>query len=283
VKRLSGQLQAQAQVNQDLKKLVIASIGDDLQYRFESISSSRAQLDQEASHLLKSLSETKEELDKVAIQCDVWKSKFMASRLMVDELASWKASLHMKHMDIQRALRLMMEEQSQVHRLLTVTNKNLAQLSQSLRSRYPALSTEPTIKKASSKTKNPVGENRNLIEIGEDNKRIAQLLNVEIETLIKAASDATSCDPSRSASRSASGSSSPLLSPRSASPHSTKVALTPAASLAQEVLLSTNISSSSVSNDAIAYLDRILSSQDQIPFEFTFKCCENCNGDIQSL
>jgi hypothetical protein len=33
VKRLSGQLQAQAQVNQDLKKLVIASIGDDLQYR----------------------------------------------------------------------------------------------------------------------------------------------------------------------------------------------------------------------------------------------------------
>ena len=34
VKTLTSQLQIQAQVNHDLKKLVIASIGDDLQYRF---------------------------------------------------------------------------------------------------------------------------------------------------------------------------------------------------------------------------------------------------------
>ena len=69
--------------------------------RFETISSSRAQLDQEASYLLKSLSETKEELEKATIECDVWKSKFMASRVMVDGLAAWKASLQLKHTEME--------------------------------------------------------------------------------------------------------------------------------------------------------------------------------------
>ena len=69
--------------------------------RFETISSSRAQLDQEASYLLKSLGETKEELEKASIECDVWKSKFMASRVMVDGLASWKVALQHKHAEME--------------------------------------------------------------------------------------------------------------------------------------------------------------------------------------
>ena len=37
-----------------------------------------------------------------------------------------------------------------------------------------------------------------------------------------------------------------------------------------------------LSNDAIAYLDMLFGPEGHPP-GFTFKCCENCNGDIKTL
>lgn len=69
-----------SQVNRELKKLLVASVGDDLQYHFERLAREKNQLILENEALGRSLSHTTEQLERMSIQCDVWRSKFLASR-----------------------------------------------------------------------------------------------------------------------------------------------------------------------------------------------------------
>lgn len=69
-----------SQVNRELKKLLVASVGDDLQYHFERLSREKNQLILENEALGRCLSHTTEQLERRSIQCDVWRSKFLASR-----------------------------------------------------------------------------------------------------------------------------------------------------------------------------------------------------------
>lgn len=68
------------QVNRELKKLLVASVGDDLQYHFERMSREKNQLILENEALGRNLAHTTEQLERMSIQCDVWRSKFLASR-----------------------------------------------------------------------------------------------------------------------------------------------------------------------------------------------------------
>ena len=68
------------QVNRDLKKLLVASMGSDLQAQLENLSSERAQLAQDLENTIKTLATERETLERVNIQCDVWRSKFLGSR-----------------------------------------------------------------------------------------------------------------------------------------------------------------------------------------------------------
>lgn len=58
----------------------MASVGDDLQYHFERLSREKNQLILENEVLGRSLAHTAEQLERMSIQCDVWRSKFLASR-----------------------------------------------------------------------------------------------------------------------------------------------------------------------------------------------------------
>lgn len=69
-----------SQVNRELKKLLVASVGDDLEYQFERSARERNQLILENEALGRSLAHTAEQLERMSIQCDVWRSKFLASR-----------------------------------------------------------------------------------------------------------------------------------------------------------------------------------------------------------
>lgn len=73
------------QVNRELKKLLVASVGDDLQYHFERLAREKNQLILENEALGRSLAHTTEQLERMSIQCDVWRSKFLASRYEMDQ------------------------------------------------------------------------------------------------------------------------------------------------------------------------------------------------------
>jgi hypothetical protein len=67
-------------VNRELKKLLVASVGDDLQYHFERLAREKNQLILENEALGRNTAQLSEQLERMSIQCDVWRSKFLASR-----------------------------------------------------------------------------------------------------------------------------------------------------------------------------------------------------------
>jgi len=115
---LESRIQVQADVNKELKRLLVASIGNDLQQRVTQVAQERSLAEHRLNTSLQQITESEEELDRLAIECDVWRSKFLASRLMIDELVSWKADVVRKLRESQRALQQLLQEQLEVKRML---------------------------------------------------------------------------------------------------------------------------------------------------------------------
>ena len=107
---LESQLRIQTDVNRELKRLLVASVGSDLELRLQQIAREKAELSHDLNSSLQQVMNNHEELDQVSIECDIWRSKFIASRVMIDELASWKAELSLQLRECRKALRYMMHE-----------------------------------------------------------------------------------------------------------------------------------------------------------------------------
>ena len=58
----------------------MSSVGDDLQYHFERVAREKNQLILENEALGRNIAQLSEQLERMSIQCDVWRSKFLASR-----------------------------------------------------------------------------------------------------------------------------------------------------------------------------------------------------------
>lgn len=129
---LEEQLRVQVQVNRELKKLLVASLGEDLEARVHFLSEDKAQLAADVRAYAQRLTQGREEIDRLAIHADVWRSKFLAASLLVDELASCKARLTHQCEDFQEALQWMASEHQQLEANLTATCRLLAKLQQLL-------------------------------------------------------------------------------------------------------------------------------------------------------
>ncbi|KAK1802940.1 hypothetical protein P4O66_021482 [Electrophorus voltai] len=129
---LSNQLRVQTEVNRELKKLLVASVGDDLQYHFERLSREKNQLILENEALGRSLAHTAEQLERMSIQCDVWRSKFLASRVMAEELTNARAALHRQTRKAQSAIQDLLHEREEFSRDMMHTHRSLEELLVSL-------------------------------------------------------------------------------------------------------------------------------------------------------
>ncbi|KPP62126.1 golgin-45-like [Scleropages formosus] len=124
---LSNQLRIQTEVNRELKKLLVASVGDDLQYHFERLAREKNQLVLENETLSRSLSQTAEQLERMSIQCDVWRSKVMA-----EELTNARATLQRQTREAQSAIQDLLREREEFSRDMLHTHRCLEQLLVSL-------------------------------------------------------------------------------------------------------------------------------------------------------
>ncbi|XP_068435747.1 golgin-45 [Clinocottus analis] len=129
---LSNQLRVQTEVNRELKKLLVASVGDDLQYHFERLSREKNHLILENEALGRSLSHTAEQLERMSIQCDVWRSKFLASRVMAEELTNARAALQRQTREAQGAIQDLLSEREEFSSEMVLTHRSLEQLLVSL-------------------------------------------------------------------------------------------------------------------------------------------------------
>ncbi|KAG8589689.1 hypothetical protein GDO81_006495 [Engystomops pustulosus] len=125
---LSNQLKVQTEVNRELKKLLVASVGDDLQYHFERIAREKNQLILENEALARNTAQLSEQLERMSIQCDVWRSKFLASRVMADELTNIRANLQRQNRETQSALQDLLSERDQYRQEMSETQKVLEEL-----------------------------------------------------------------------------------------------------------------------------------------------------------
>ncbi|XP_033867006.1 golgin-45-like [Acipenser ruthenus] len=129
---LSNQLRVQTEVNRELKKLLVASVGDDLQYHFERLAREKNQLILENETLGRNLTQISEQLERMTIQCDVWRSKFLASRVMAEELTNARTALQRQTREAQGAIQDLLSEREEFSRDMSETHRSLEQLLVSL-------------------------------------------------------------------------------------------------------------------------------------------------------
>lgn len=85
-----NQLQFQMKVNTELKSLLVHCLGEDLQAKVNNLTEDKMKI-------AKSLSGNTEKIEFLSSQSEVWRSKFLASSLMVEELAKVKTSLSQRN------------------------------------------------------------------------------------------------------------------------------------------------------------------------------------------
>ncbi len=106
------------EANRELKRLLVASLGDDLKMQMEQIINEKAAISCDLDLSLQQLAENLEIVDKVSIDCDVWQSKYLASRLMIDQLASLRKETSKYLLDSQQALGFMLREREVLSEVL---------------------------------------------------------------------------------------------------------------------------------------------------------------------
>lgn len=90
IKGIYEQLQIQTQVNVELKKLLVASIGDsDTAYKLERLINDKQRYEYELVNMTKDLDKMTESVEQISIRCDMWRSKFLACKLMNEEASTW--------------------------------------------------------------------------------------------------------------------------------------------------------------------------------------------------
>jgi hypothetical protein len=67
-------------VNAELRRLLVASMGDDLQEHLRSLSEDKASLACSIEHYARIHGKHMENVDDLIIETDLWRSKFLASR-----------------------------------------------------------------------------------------------------------------------------------------------------------------------------------------------------------
>ncbi|TRY92758.1 hypothetical protein DNTS_024839 [Danionella cerebrum] len=259
---LCNQLHVQTEVNRELKKLLVASVGDDLQYHFERVSREKNHLILENEALSRSLSQTLEQLERRSIQCDVWRSKFLASRVMAEELTITRVALQRQTRDAQCAIQDLLTEREEFCRHMMYTHRSLEQLLVSLQW-------------GREQTYYPVSQALSSTELAKANHRLALAISTHLLGNTAGSSGHTH-------TASAADKRSPCK----------ELSHTPAERMAEKVLLSLDrlavsdpyLSSSSTDADHSPFLQSRKSIGRFHPFtryeNITFNCCERCRGEL---
>ncbi|XP_048458901.1 golgin-45 isoform X2 [Rhincodon typus] len=151
---LANQIRIQTEINRELKKLLVASVGNDLQYHFERLAREKNQLILENETLNQNLAQLSEQLERMTIQCDVWRSKFLASRVMTEELAHVRTSLQRHVRETQSAIQDLLSEREQFRQDMVGSHEFLKELLVSLQwgrqqTYYPNAQPHTTVELAS--------------------------------------------------------------------------------------------------------------------------------------
>lgn len=132
IKGFYEQLQIQTQVNVELKKLLVASIGDsDTAYKIERLINDKQRYEYELISLRKDLEKMNESVEQISIRCDMWRSKFLACKLMNEEASTWKAFLLMLNNQNEKVLKNLLSDNEMLNDKLNQALDLLSEIKES--------------------------------------------------------------------------------------------------------------------------------------------------------
>ncbi|CAH1270104.1 BLZF1 [Branchiostoma lanceolatum] len=166
------ELGIQSEVNKELKKLLVASVGSDLQYQFERMAREKAQLSVDYDNVVQQHADLAEEVERLSIQCDVWRSKFLGSRTQVSQLIDLRNAIYQQFGKAQEAINDIMQERVPIRKEMVETYRLLDQLVKALRWGKP----QPLQQAA-----NP----RNMKELVQANHRLVSAVSAQLLGNIK--------------------------------------------------------------------------------------------------
>merc|ERR1719481_1597623 len=123
------QLKIQTKVNEEIKRLLVASVGEDIEARVEFLTQEKARLAADVLEYNNRIAIDWERKEELGVEKDVWRSKFLASTVIVDELTRTKQNVVQRVEDLEHSSRKLLMERSNLKQNLCGTQQKLNKLS----------------------------------------------------------------------------------------------------------------------------------------------------------
>uniref|UniRef100_A0A2S2NAS9 Golgin-45 n=1 Tax=Schizaphis graminum TaxID=13262 RepID=A0A2S2NAS9_SCHGA len=119
------QMGSQAQVNNELKNMLVASIGEDIEAKIQMLTEDKVLLAHKLLNFTGALAGRQDQLETVAGERDVLRSKFLAGSLIIEDLSKWKTFLCDRVDNLEASLQTILDENRKNRHLLKAAHENL--------------------------------------------------------------------------------------------------------------------------------------------------------------
>ena len=116
-------LKIQTKVNVEVKRLLVASVGEDIQARVDFLTQDKARLAADVVQYNNRLAVDWEEIEALGVESGVWKSKFLASSVIVGELEKVRAEARSRGEALEMAARRLLGERSSLRSTIAATQQ----------------------------------------------------------------------------------------------------------------------------------------------------------------
>merc|ERR1719384_2626398 len=113
------QLKIQTKVNEEVKRLLVASVGEDIEARVDFLTQDKARLAADVLEYNNRIAVDWEKKEELGVEKDIWRSKFLASTVIVDELSRARQSVQQRVEELSHLSRRILLERSQLSQALT--------------------------------------------------------------------------------------------------------------------------------------------------------------------
>jgi len=124
------QLKIQSKVNTEIKKLLVASVGEDIEARVDFLTQDKARLAADVIEYNNRIATDWETKEALGVESDVWRSKFLASTVIVEELTRTKQTVQQRAEDLEHLGRRLLLERTNLRSSLSSTQLTIDKLSQ---------------------------------------------------------------------------------------------------------------------------------------------------------
>jgi len=123
------QLKIQTKVNEEVKRLLVASVGEDIEAKVEFLTQDKARLAADVLEYNNRIAIDYERKEELGVEKDVWRSKFLASTVIVDELTKTRQNVIQRVEDLEHSSRKLLLERTNLKQNLGNTQLKLNKLS----------------------------------------------------------------------------------------------------------------------------------------------------------